>query len=176
VTDLDAVTLELRSVTHAEALFALLVDPGLYEFLDEEPPVSVEALRHKLARSESRKSPDGSEHWLNWVVRDQSSEVAGYVQATIAANGDTNVAYVIGRAFWGRGLALRAVREMLHIVETQFEPRRFIVIAEKANTRSLRLAQRLGFATCADPDLMASKRIGEHEVLLQKRARRSPDT
>ena len=41
-------------MAHAEELFAVLAEAALYEFIDEEPPQSVEALRQKLALSESR--------------------------------------------------------------------------------------------------------------------------
>ena len=139
------VILEPRTMAHAEELFPLLAEAALYEFIDDDPPESVDALRRKLARSESRKSPDGSEHWLNWVVRDDSHRLAGQVQATIAANLDTNVAYVFGSAFWGRGIATRAVAQMLQIVAAEFGVRHFIVVADRRNTRSVRLAERLGF-------------------------------
>src|SRR6185369_10865152 len=47
------VTLEPRSMAHAGELFPVLAEAALYEFIDEEPPKSIEALRQKLARSES---------------------------------------------------------------------------------------------------------------------------
>jgi RimJ/RimL family protein N-acetyltransferase len=160
------VTLEPRTMAHAEELFPVLAEAALYEFIDEEPPLSVEALRHKLARSESRKSPDGSEHWLNWVVRDSSGRVAGYVQATVRSNLDTNVAYAIGSAFWGRGLATEAVAQMLDIVATGFGVKRFIVIAERRNTRSIRLAERLGFVEVSQA--AADGAFAVTDMLMQK--------
>jgi len=133
-------------MAHAQELFPVLAEAALYEFIDDEPPESVEALRQRLARSESRKSPDGSEHWLNWVVRDESRSIAGYVQATVAANLETNVAYAIGSAFWGRGIASEAVAQMLDMVATNLGVKRFFVVAERGNMRSIRLAERLGFS------------------------------
>lgn len=163
------VTLEERRMAHAPALFAVLAEPALYAYIDEEPPQSVEALRDKLARSESRKSPDGQEHWLNWVVRDDAGAVCGYVQATVAANLDTHVAYMIGSAFWGRGIASAAVAQMLGIVAADFGVRRFFVVAERANARSIRLAQRLGFAQ-APPELAAQRGVGAVDALMLKAA------
>jgi len=154
-------------MAHAEELFPVLAEAVLYEFMDEEPPESIAALRQKLARSESRKSPDGSEHWLNWVVRDSSRRVAGCVQATVAENLETNVAYVIGSAFWGRGIATEAVAQMLHIVATDLRVRRFIIVSERANTRSIRLAERLGFVEV--PPGQATKRaVAPTDILMQK--------
>lgn len=34
-------------MAHAEELFPVLAEPALYEFIDEEPPESIDALRHK---------------------------------------------------------------------------------------------------------------------------------
>jgi [ribosomal protein S5]-alanine N-acetyltransferase len=138
-------TLEPRLGAHADELFGLLSDPQLYAYLDEAPPASVEALRDKWARSESRKSPDGTQHWLNWIVRDDDGRAAGYVQTTVFPNREANVAYVLGRAHEGKGLATRAVRRMLDDVAAAFDVDRFVITVDHRNERSIRLAERLGF-------------------------------
>jgi RimJ/RimL family protein N-acetyltransferase len=160
------VTLEPRTAAHAEELFAVLADPALYEFVEEDPPVSVEALRQRFLRSETRRSPDRLEQWLNWVVRDASGQVAGYVQATIEASAETNIAYVFGSAFWGRGIASTAVAAMLRILATEFDVKIFYVVAERANGRSIRLAERLGFSA-APPDVCMRRGVAPHDVMLQ---------
>jgi RimJ/RimL family protein N-acetyltransferase len=161
------VTLEPRTMAHAEELFPVLAEPALYEFIDESPPESVAALRQKLARSETRRSPDGSEHWLNWVVRDESRKIAGYVQATVAANLETNVAYAIGSAFWGRGIASEAVARMLELVSAEHAVKQFFVVADRRNVKSIRLAERLGFAE-AMPETALRKGIAVTDILLFK--------
>ena len=161
------ITLEPRTAAHAEALFAVLADPALYEFVAEQPPVSVQALRDRFAHSESRKSPDGSEHWLNWVVRGPASEVAGYVQATVDANLETNVAYMFDKAHWGQGLATQAVSRMLDMVASEFGVTRFFIVAERANLRSIRVAERLGFAQ-ATAALIMRKGTAASDVLMHK--------
>jgi [ribosomal protein S5]-alanine N-acetyltransferase len=165
--DADSVTLEPRTTAHAEELFAILSEQKLYEFLDEEPPQSVEALRQILARSESGKSPDGTEHWLNWVVRDASQQVIGYVQTTIFANGEANVAYVIGSAHWGRGLAHRAVEQMMRIVAAEFGVKTFFIRTERENVRSIRLAERLGFLPVTAA-VSTQKNVGMSELLMRR--------
>jgi [ribosomal protein S5]-alanine N-acetyltransferase len=170
------VTLEPRTAAHAEALFAVLAEPALYEFIEEEPPASVEVLRDKFSFTESRRSPDGSQHWLNWVVRDASLGVAGYVQATVAADSqspDAYVAYMIGSAFWGRGIACAAVAQMLDILVTEFGVATCFAVAERRNTRSVQLAQRLWFAE-ASPALAAQHGTAPHDMLLRKVLARAP--
>src|SRR3569832_2455 len=90
------VTLEQQMASQAEAMFDVLSDPAFYEY-ENVPPTSAEALRARFTRRESRVSPDGSQQWLNWVVRLRTGELAGYVQATVHANGRAAVANVLGR-------------------------------------------------------------------------------
>ena len=161
------VTLEPRTAAHAEALFAVLAEPALYEFIEEDPPASVELLRRKFARSESRRSPDGSQQWLNWVVRDEALNAAGYVQATVAADLQTHIAYMFGSAFQGRGIASTAVAQMLAIVAAEFGVTTFFAVAERKNSRSVRLAERLGFAEVS-AEFAAHAHTASHDVLLQK--------
>ena len=166
-----AVSLERRRASHAEALFAVLAEPLLYAHIEEAPPASVDALRERLRRSEGGKSPDGTEHWLNWVVREggPSGAVAGYVQATVRADGEAWIAYMLGRDFQGRGLASAAVAQMLAILASDFDVTKVLLVAERANAKSVRLAERLGFVE-ASPQLALRKRIAETDVLMQRAA------
>jgi [ribosomal protein S5]-alanine N-acetyltransferase len=158
-------TLEERRVAHACELFEVLRDPGLYEFLDEAPPQSVQALADKLARSELRRSPDGKEHWLNWIVRAGSGAMAGYVQATVEETKETNVAYVFSPAFKGQGIATAAVRRMIEIVVAEYQTTTLFIVAEAGNLPSLHLAERLGFTT-APTEVAAKRRAGPNDVVL----------
>lgn len=158
-------TMEERRVAHAAELFEVLRDPRLYEFLDERPPGSVQELAEKLARSELRRSPDGKEHWLNWIVRTESGAIAGYVQATVEESKETNVAYVFSPQFHGQGIATAAVRKMLGVVVAEYQATFLFIVAEAANVRSLRLAERLGF-TIAPSEVAARRQGGPNDVVL----------
>ena len=63
---LDLVPLTARD---ADDLFPLLEDPALGRFTGETPPADVETVRVGFAGWEARRSPDGTELWLNWVIR-----------------------------------------------------------------------------------------------------------
>ena len=160
-------TIEPRSTSHAEELFPVLSDPHIYEFLDEDPPASIAALRERLARSESRRSPDGSEHWLNWVVRDEVGAVAGQIQTTVFPDATANVAYVFARSHWGRGIAFSAVERMLQTVREAFVVATFYVVFEHENHRSKRLAARLGFEAASLEDA-ANKKLSETEIMMSR--------
>src|SRR5213592_2725081 len=59
---------------------------SIYEY-ENEPPPSLEWLRARFTKLESRRSPNGREQWLNWVIRLPTSELIGYVQATLHPDG-----------------------------------------------------------------------------------------
>src|SRR5512132_2186077 len=88
----DALTLEPQVVRHAGEMFAVLNDPAIYEY-ENAPPASLAALQARYAALESRRSPDGAEDWLNWVVRLPGGAAIGYVQATVRSGGRAAIAY-----------------------------------------------------------------------------------
>ena len=109
----EGVTLEPQLASHAAELYAVISDPTLYAFIDNKEPASEAVLRERLARLESRRSPDGTEHWLNWVVRNTAGEVVGYVQATVTPDHAAEIAYVFGRSYWCKGYATAACAAMI---------------------------------------------------------------
>lgn len=142
-------TLEPRTTAHAEELFEVLAEPALYRYLDESAPASVDALRSRLARSESRRSPDGSERWLNWVVRDDRNRPAGFVQATVRADGTALVAYLLGSAHQGRGLGQAALSRMLDLLAQAHAVDTFHAVIDRRNEPSVRLVRRVGFVAAS---------------------------
>lgn len=142
---IGALVLEPLAARHAEAMFDLLGDPALYEHLDEAPPASVAALRARYARLEARASPDGTQRWLNWVVRLGDAGPIGYVQATVTARREAWIAYVFARAHGGRGHATQAVACMIRHLAEALGVERFLATVERENGPSIRLLERLGF-------------------------------
>ena len=101
----------------------------------------LEGLRARLRGWESRRSPDGAERWLNWLVLDD--EAAGWVQATI--RGDVAViAYAVLPARRRQGVATEAVAA----VTTWLHAEHRIVEAHIAedNLASQAVVRRAGFA------------------------------
>jgi RimJ/RimL family protein N-acetyltransferase len=95
---------------------SVLADPSLYAFTGGEPPTEA-VLRRRYALQVAGTSPDGSEAWLNWVVRVRDGgEAAGYVQATATVSGDAgaaaDIAWVVGAPWQGRGYASEAALAM----------------------------------------------------------------
>ena len=119
----DALVLEPLQAGHAEAMYRILCDAELHRYLDERPPASLDALRKRYEYLERRTSPDGSQHWLNWIVIPAGGAPIGFVQATIQDAGDgtggsAEIAWVIGTAWQGRGYATEAARALVARLES----------------------------------------------------------
>lgn len=138
-------TLEPQTVAHAEEMFAVLSDPAIYEHENEAPP-SLEWLRTRFAKLESRQSVDGQQQWLNWVIRLPTSELIGFVQATVHRNGNAGIAYVLASAYWGRGLAREAVVAMMGELNEHYGASTFSAVLKRENFRSVKLLERLSFS------------------------------
>ena len=163
-------TLEPQVVAHANEMFAVLCDPAIYEF-EGVPPPSVEALAGGYARRESRLSPDGTQQWLNWVVRLPTGELTGYVQATGLASGASYVGYEFASRFWRQGLGTAAIRTMLDELASAYAVHTFVAVLKARNFRSMGLLTRLAFEP-ATPEQAALYEFEPDEVVLLKYATR----
>ncbi|MCW5661302.1 MAG: GNAT family N-acetyltransferase [Burkholderiaceae bacterium] len=138
--------LEPQRPEHADALFSLLGDARLYTHIPQEPPPSLDVLRERLALLSTRRSPQGDELWLNWVVRDaREGALLGRVQATVRADAPCYLAYEVFPAHWRRGIATEACRRAMHWLIDELQVEQFTAEVDSLNTASLRLLQRLGF-------------------------------
>ena len=126
-------------------MFRVLSDPAIYEF-ENEPPMSEEWLVRRYELLESRASPDGTEVWLNWVVRLPTGELAGYVQATVLASGTSCVAYELNSRYWRQGIGSSAVTAMLEELHSTYSVHTFVAVFKTANHRSIALLRRLAFS------------------------------
>src|SRR6185436_8268343 len=144
VIETSQLTLEPQTAAHADEMFRVLSDPVIYQH-EGEPPSSVEELHERFARLESRRSPDGRHRWLNWVIRLPGTGLIGFVQATVHPDGVADIAYQLGSAWWGRGLARQAVELMIGELVTRYGVHRLFAVLKRENQRSLRLLQRLDF-------------------------------
>ncbi len=138
-------TLEPLTVAHANELFGHLSNPAMFEFLPQDPPPSIEALRERYQRWETRRSPSGSELWLNWLIRHESV-AAGLLQATCTKTKKALIAYQIVTPFQRRGIATEAIPVMLNHLHQAAAIDTVRALVDTRNARSIRLLERLGFA------------------------------
>jgi RimJ/RimL family protein N-acetyltransferase len=138
--------LDLVPLTAADAddLFPQLEDPELGRFTGETPPTNLEAVRAGFAGWETRRSPDGTELWLNWVLRRRDDARAiGYVQATVG-DGDAAIAWVVGTAFQRQGFATEAGHALIAWLRDILEVPLIVGSIHPDNVASQTTAHRIG--------------------------------
>ena len=158
--------LEPLGPQHAAAMFAVLAEPALYRFLDYGPPPSVEYL-HELYSRLARGAPrDSGQAWINWVILDRGTP-AGYVQATVVpSKAEAWIAYVLGTAHQGRGLATRACRALIEHVEREHGVSRWLATVEHDNAPSIALLERLGMRPARDDEAAARELTASERLYL----------
>jgi len=167
VIETGSLTLEPQIMAHAEEMFVVLSDPAIYAH-ENQPPRSLEWLRTRFAKLETRLSADGREQWLNWVIRLPTSELIGYVQATIYPDGRAAIAYELSSAYWGRGLGSQAVKAMISELVEHYGVRRLSAVLVRGNLRSKHLLERLDFSL-ASPEQHAAHRVARGEMLMRRK-------
>lgn len=139
-----ALRLRPLRVDDAAAMAAVLAHPSLYEHTGGEPPTVAE-LERRYAIQVRGASADGRETWINAVVELDGGPI-GYVQATIAEGGrEAEVAWVIGRAWQGRGHA-RSAAALLVDGLAQRGVRTLVAHVRPGHVASERIATSLGMA------------------------------
>jgi RimJ/RimL family protein N-acetyltransferase len=145
----------------ADDLVGLLDEPQLREWISVD---DIGALRARFAAWESRRSPDGSEIWLNWVVRERSDGRAlGWVQATVSGEA-ASVAYALLPAERGAGVASDALRALTRWLHDRLGVKTLTAEIDDANAASARVAVAAGFERTA-------RRAGD-EVVWERRLAR----
>jgi RimJ/RimL family protein N-acetyltransferase len=114
--------LEPVQVDHAEEMGPLLDDVRLHTFTGGRP-ATVPELRERYRRQAARRSPDGSQRWLNWVARRrEDGQAVGTVQATVTQHEHgltAEVAWVVASTHQGHGYAREAAGTMVAWLRAQ---------------------------------------------------------
>jgi RimJ/RimL family protein N-acetyltransferase len=126
-------------------MFEGLSDPRGYVFLPSDPPPDLASLRTRYARLALGRSADGSEIWLNWIVRRRDDgKPMGYVQATVQGTA-VLIAYHVFPRYWRRGVARAAVGAMLDLLFAGNGIERASALVDTRNAASQALLVKLGF-------------------------------
>jgi RimJ/RimL family protein N-acetyltransferase len=128
---------------HADQLAALLDDDYVRGALGVG---DVPGLRRRFAGWETRRSPDGAERWLNWIVRDRAdSRALGWVQATVR-DASASVAYALLPSARGAGMASDAVRALLVWLGEELRVADVTAAIAPSNIASARVARAAGLS------------------------------
>lgn len=156
--------------TDADAAYVHLQDDALRQWISMRKPASLETLRQRWKRNETRLSPDGSEAWLQWFVT--SKDGAGAIGSVDACIDNNNVATNFGYYFfvhvWGQGFATEAVSAVAqHLLSNGVV--KLIATVTVGNVASVRVLEKLGFGytrTIANNDTVNGVLVDDDEFVL----------
>ncbi|MBI9113743.1 GNAT family N-acetyltransferase [Sanguibacter suaedae] len=104
----SSLDLEPLRVEHADEAAQAFDDVALHQYTGSSP-ASAEELRSHYERQVVGRSPDGSQTWLNWMLRRLgTAELIGTVQATVTDDGTAEVAWIVSTDYQGSGYAREA--------------------------------------------------------------------
>ena len=146
----------LRATTDddLDALFEMMRDPVAVRMAAFTPPDPDDRAAFDQSQARIRSSPE---------VRHRVVTVDGQVVGSIGSfvmDGDTQIAYWIDRAWWGRGVAGRAVAEFLREVTVE---RPLFARAASDDVGSLAVLRKAGFHEIGREVSFANARQGEIE-------------
>ena len=134
---------------HAARTFALWQDERLYTYIPFEPPTGLHALEERYRKLAVRRSPEGTEEWLNWFGREKSSgEYIVQVQVTIRPDSSAYLAYITFTSQWRRGYAYEACQAVISCMIGRGVGE-FVAEMDTRNVASIRLVEKLGFQRVA---------------------------
>jgi RimJ/RimL family protein N-acetyltransferase len=140
--DAERTVLVALRASDADELAGLLDEADLREWLRAH---DVSELRDRFAAWETRRSPDGDELWLNWIVRERGDQRAvGWVQATVRGT-SASVAYALLPAERGAGAASDAVRAVVRWLRDRLAVTVVTAEIDESNSASARVAVAAGF-------------------------------
>lgn len=140
----ERLTLEPITEAHAKELCEFFSDPELHHFVPFEPP-TLEQQKERCMKWAARRSPDGTELWLNWAARDKASgHIAAHIQAGMKEDRIASIGYVVGRKFQRKGIATEALVAAFEYLRSSLGAREVKAWSDTRNEASHALAKKLG--------------------------------
>jgi RimJ/RimL family protein N-acetyltransferase len=110
----------------------------------------LDALEKRYAFLELGKSPDGKEHWLNWIIFDRRTGTPlGFFQATVRDDAPSDIAYIIFSAYWRQGTAREAGAAVIDHTFNRYPTPLLAANMDTRNVASIKLVESLGFKRTA---------------------------
>jgi RimJ/RimL family protein N-acetyltransferase len=139
---------EPLNAAHANELFPILTTPAVLAFVDPGATPTIAQLRRSYAACALGpvNSPLPTERWFNMAIRlkSESAPLIGRLEATgYGAWGE--VAFLLGEAWWGKGLAFEAMVWWHDYLASIVPETRWWATLHPDNQRSMRLLIRLGY-------------------------------
>lgn len=131
---------------HAEKIFPFLLDQRLYEFIAAVPPNSLADLEAHYRNLMLRRSPNGSQIGLNWVMKHKDNkDYIGLLQATLFPDQTAKIAYMVFPMIWRKGYGREGCSQILKHLFSDYHVIKVIAEIDTHNVSSIKLVESLGF-------------------------------
>lgn len=136
---------------HAARLLPELRNAALYRFIPQDPPDDVETLTARFERLEHEPhSPDGSELWLNWAMRQRTTGAfVGTLEASVVPESSAEIAYFVFEPHQRTGYAKEGVSVLIDHLFGQYQIEVVVAEIDTRNVPSISLVKSLGFECVA---------------------------
>ena len=127
-------------------LFLLLNDQRLHDHVGGTPQGETE-ITDRLRRRSERRSADGHDVIVDWIVRlVPLGEAIGEVTAVVTDEGSAELTWVIGRRWQNHGFAVEAMHAAVSLLEAHAGVRRLQARIPRRHRAAQAVAERLGMA------------------------------
>ena len=138
-------TLRPLEAGDAEDLHALMSDVEVMAFWDWEAIEDIVFTRTVLQSQLDAMAQDRARHWAMLRLEDGVFLGCCDVSDIDRWHHRAEIGFMIGRAYWGDGYALEALRAVVDHAAVSLRLRRLSARTHLGNVRSVRLLERLGF-------------------------------
>lgn len=146
IADTDRLILRQLKVSDADDLFQIYSGSGMLTYLGGGPS-SLSEERQKLA-GHIRDSYDVHGFGLWAIILRETGQLigrSGILYSDINGQMEAELAYLVKREWWGKGIATEAARAVLKVAKEQFNFARIVAIIHPDNAGSIGVAEKLGF-------------------------------
>lgn len=145
MSELETQRLRLRPLHRSDldALAPIYLDPEVSRYLTTRPQT------HEEVAGNLERMIEQARHWGIWAIelRDTRELVGrcGFYRFTVQGRGEPELAYLLRRDCWGKGLATEAARGALAHLQATYAPPRVVSTVRPEHAASRRVLEKVGF-------------------------------
>ncbi len=131
----------------AADLYRIYSDPETMKFMGKAPASVEEERGNILSHIANHYDLRGVGLWATILKgRDELVGRCGLMRKLIGGAEEVEIAYLLGREYWGRGLATEAAEAILRLGFGGYGFRRIVAVIDSANVASIRVAEKVGMS------------------------------
>ena len=130
-------------ITDTEALFAILQQEDILRYFPRTTPPPLEGVRRFILHHLAHWQEQGYGHWA--VVSQEDQQLIGWNGLEyLTESGETEVAFLLSKSFWGQGLATEATLAALDFGFETVGLAEVIGLVHPENVASRRVLEKIG--------------------------------